>query len=102
MSVSETDAAGTLWVAPGDLVTATYVDLDDGLGGTNVTKTANAVIDCASPVISNVAPISVERNERNLDFVTRFSASFAAQSVGAAGLPGFERRVGPDRVLELR
>jgi hypothetical protein len=51
---AEEDAPGTLQVAHADLVVATYVDEDDGQGGTNITKTAEADVDCREPLISNV------------------------------------------------
>ncbi len=52
--LSETDGPGVLWVSPGETVTATYVDADDGMGGVDVAVTAAAVVDCAPPEISNV------------------------------------------------
>ena len=54
IAISETDAAGTLLVAHGDTVTVTYIDADDGQGGTNVVVTGVATIDCIAPAISNV------------------------------------------------
>jgi hypothetical protein len=53
----DTDTVGSddvLLVSDGDTVTATYNDADDGQGGTNVTVTATATVDCTPPVISNV------------------------------------------------
>jgi hypothetical protein len=43
-----------LQVDHGDLLTATYVDANDGAGGTNITKTTTSNIDCAGPVIGSV------------------------------------------------
>lgn len=54
IDLSTTDAAGTLLIAPGDTVTATYTDVDNGQGGTNVPVTATATVDCQPPAISNV------------------------------------------------
>jgi hypothetical protein len=42
---------GAVGVADGDVLTATYVDADDGLGGTNVVKTDSASVSCAGSVI---------------------------------------------------
>jgi hypothetical protein len=56
--VSETNAAGVLLVAPGDTVTVTYIDEDNGQGQ-QVTVEATAVIDCTAPMISNVQTIDV-------------------------------------------
>ncbi len=50
---------GVLQVANADLVTATYIDADDGNGGVNVPKTDTATTDCASPVIGNVRSDSI-------------------------------------------
>ncbi len=45
---------GVVQVGNGDTIVATYVDADDGEGGTNVVKTDSALTDCSAPVISNV------------------------------------------------
>jgi uncharacterized repeat protein (TIGR01451 family) len=45
---------GLLSVSHGDILTALFIDADDGAGGTNITVKDNADVDCASPVISNV------------------------------------------------
>ena len=54
IGLSEVNSSGVLWVAEGDTVTATYLDADDGAGGSNVTVTADAPVDCTPPLISNV------------------------------------------------
>jgi len=54
ITISAANAEGVLQVADGDVVTATYIDADDGEGHQNVTVTDTAVVDCASPVISGV------------------------------------------------
>jgi hypothetical protein len=46
--------SNVLHVAQGDIVTATYIDADDGQGGTNVPVVAQAQVDCTPPVLSNV------------------------------------------------
>jgi hypothetical protein len=68
--LSGADVPGTLLVADGDLVTVTYVDADDGAGGTNVSVTDTAVVDCVPPVISNVATSSVEPRSATITFDT--------------------------------
>jgi subtilisin-like proprotein convertase family protein len=45
---------GLLSVSGGDTIIVTYIDADDGLGGTSVTKTDTATVDCQGPVISSV------------------------------------------------
>ena len=52
--LSTINSFGVLRVSHGDTVTATYIDADDGQGGTNVTVTAEAGVDCIGPEISNV------------------------------------------------
>jgi hypothetical protein len=52
-------ADGQLSVSHGDTVTVTYVDADDGLGGTSVQKTDSAQVDCNGPAISGVGAIGV-------------------------------------------
>ncbi len=52
-------ADGVVQVSPGDIVTATYIDADDGQGGTNVPKTDTADIDCRAPLISAVRADSI-------------------------------------------
>ncbi|MGD8451033.1 MAG: VCBS repeat-containing protein [Phycisphaerae bacterium] len=51
---SDTVEAGTLLVADGDLVTVTYIDADNGIGGLGVAVTDEAIVDCQAPVITNV------------------------------------------------
>jgi len=86
------DAAGVLLVADGDTVTATYVDADDGLGGTNVTVTATAAVDCSSPVISSVQATNIQARSATVTFTTdepahgtvRYGASCGALTGSAA------------------
>ncbi|UCG16456.1 MAG: hypothetical protein JSV19_00145, partial [Phycisphaerales bacterium] len=60
ITLSEINSSGVLLVAEGDTVTATYIDLDDGQGGSNVTVTDTAVVDCTPPVLSNVQVLDVQ------------------------------------------
>ncbi|UCG31612.1 MAG: hypothetical protein JSU68_08080 [Phycisphaerales bacterium] len=68
ITASQTDAAGVLWVSPGDTVTATYVDADDGAGNFNVTVTDTALVDCDPPAISNVQTIDIEPRSATVTF----------------------------------
>ena len=70
VSIDTTDAAGVLFVSPGDLVTTSYLDGDDGLGGMNVTKIDQATIDCAPPVISNIVTVEVQPRSATVTFDT--------------------------------
>ena len=70
LQTSETDAAGVLLVAENDVITVTYLDADDGEGGTNVTVTANGAVDCTPPVISNVQIIDIGPREATVTFDT--------------------------------
>jgi hypothetical protein len=49
-----------LTVGHGDALTATYVDADDGAGGVDVPRTAEAAVDCLGPTISNVQATATE------------------------------------------
>jgi hypothetical protein len=69
------DAVGTLLVAEGDTVTATYIDADDGNGGMGISVMANATIDCTSPMISNVAISNVTATSATIDFDVDESSS---------------------------
>ncbi len=68
--LSETDAAGVLQISDGDTVTATYIDADDGAGGTNVTVEATSVVDCSPPVISNVVVTEINPRDATITFDT--------------------------------
>ncbi|UCG31815.1 MAG: S8 family serine peptidase [Phycisphaerales bacterium] len=68
--LSTTDAAGVLLVAHADTVTATYVDADDGQGGTNIPVTAQSTIDCVAPIISNVQVTNIGPFEATVEFTT--------------------------------
>ncbi|QDV90024.1 M-protease precursor [Phycisphaerae bacterium RAS2] len=70
INLATTDSAGVLHIASGDAVTATYVDADDGNGGFNVNVTANATVDCDSPIISNVAVSNIEPRDATVTFTT--------------------------------
>ena len=47
-------SAGTVAVAAGDTLTATYVDADNGRGDLNISVIADAPVDCTPPAVSNV------------------------------------------------
>ncbi len=68
IGVSQTNAAGVLFVAPGDMVTATYIDADDGQGHTNVVVTGTAVVDCTPPTIDNVHAINIQPRSATVTF----------------------------------
>ena len=70
ISLSTTDGAGVLLVADGDTVTITYIDADDGQGGTNIVVTATATVDCAPPVVSNVTATSIGSASAIVNFDT--------------------------------
>jgi hypothetical protein len=48
------DSANILLIGDGDMVTATYLDANNGHGGINVPVSATATVDCTSPVIDTV------------------------------------------------
>jgi uncharacterized repeat protein (TIGR01451 family) len=63
-------ADGSLSVAEGDAITATYVDADDGEGGTGVVRTATAVADCTPPVITAVQATDVTGKSARITWTT--------------------------------
>ncbi len=68
--ISTTNAAGVLLVAPGNTVTVTYVDADDGQGHFNVPVTTTALVDCTPPNISNVHTTNVQPRSATVAFNT--------------------------------
>ncbi|HUU82859.1 MAG TPA: S8 family serine peptidase [Phycisphaerae bacterium] len=70
IDLSQTDGAGILLIAAADAVTATYIDADDGQGGTNVVVTADAVVDCDPPIISNIQVTNIEPRSATISFDT--------------------------------
>ncbi|MFQ5590014.1 MAG: hypothetical protein ACE5HE_02515 [Phycisphaerae bacterium] len=70
IDLSTTDSAGALLVAPGDLVTVTYIDADDGQGGAGVVVTDDAIVDCAPPLIFNVQTSSIGASSATVSFQT--------------------------------
>ena len=68
---SGTAVLGTnLAVAHGDTLVATYIDVNDGAGGTNVPRTSNAAIDCTGPVLSNLEVIGVGATSATVRWTT--------------------------------
>ena len=70
VALSATGIPGSLAVADGDTITATYVDADDGAGGLDVPVTADAVIDCAPTGINNVNILNIQATEASVTFDT--------------------------------
>ncbi|HKQ50221.1 MAG TPA: S8 family serine peptidase [Phycisphaerae bacterium] len=70
ISLSTTDSPGVLHIAHADMVTATYIDADDGLGGLNVVVTDTATVDCVPPIISNVQVSAIGPHTATVTFDT--------------------------------
>jgi hypothetical protein len=70
LPLATVDAPGTLLIAEGDTVTATYVDADDGQGGVNVAATDSAAVDCTPSMISNVMAIDIGPRDATITFDT--------------------------------
>ena len=81
LDASMTDAAGVLWITDGDVITAEYIDADDGAGGSNVLVTATATAECTPPIIINVAAAPGAR-----DATITFDTSEPAQGAVHYGL----------------
>jgi hypothetical protein len=67
IQLSTTNAPGVLLVAPGDTVTVTYIDADNGQGQ-QVTVTATALVDCTGPTISNVHMADIQPHGATVAF----------------------------------
>jgi hypothetical protein len=70
IALSESDAAGVLWITEGDTITVTYIDADDGAGGTNVPVIEQAPVECTPPLIYNVQAIDIEPRTATVTFDT--------------------------------
>jgi subtilisin-like proprotein convertase family protein len=66
---------GQVSVAHGGSIGVTYIDADDGSGGTNVPRTASATIDCVTPVITNVGATGVTGSGATLTWTTNEPAT---------------------------
>ncbi len=75
INIDTTDSAGVLLVSDGDTITMTYIDADDGMGGMGVTATATASVDCAGPVITNVAAGNIQPRAATITFTTNEPAT---------------------------
>jgi uncharacterized repeat protein (TIGR01451 family) len=69
-AVPPVNGDGVLSVSHADVLTVTYVDADDGAGGSNVTVTDNADTDCAPPVISSVQSSAVTGSAASITWDT--------------------------------
>jgi hypothetical protein len=69
VAISQSPAVGELLVSPGDIITVTYNDPDDGAGSPLV-ATATATVDCTPPVISEVALVDVRPRSATISFIT--------------------------------
>ncbi|HEX4826058.1 MAG TPA: proprotein convertase P-domain-containing protein [Candidatus Polarisedimenticolaceae bacterium] len=78
---------GLLSVTSGDTITATYVDADDGQGGTNVPRTTTADADCNAPTISNVQSSNVTGQSARITWATNESSDSVVH-YGLAPPPG--------------
>jgi serine protease AprX len=68
--LSLVDSAGVLGITVGDAITATYLDEDDGAGGTNVPVTAQADVDCAPPLLSSVRVTDIGMHSAVVELTT--------------------------------
>ena len=68
IDLNTTDSAGVLLIAEGDTVTITYIDADDGEGGTDIVVTDTAVVDCTPPIISNIHAENIEPRSATIAF----------------------------------
>ncbi|MDP7005059.1 MAG: S8 family serine peptidase [Phycisphaerales bacterium] len=75
-SFAESIIIGTDIVAQeGDTLTVTYIDADDGQGGSNVVKTDTAGVDCSTPTIENITVSEVLTHEATVSITTNEDTS---------------------------
>ena len=70
ITLSGTDSVGVLLITEGDTVTATYIDADDGMGGTNIVVLDTTIVDCTAPVISDIQIADVAPRSATITFNT--------------------------------
>jgi hypothetical protein len=103
LPLSEIDGTGILQIAEGDTVTLTYIDADDGLGGTNVTVTSTASVDCTSPVISNVVIAEINPRDALITFDTDEPATVSlSYGLGCGALTDVESATGYNTSHSIR
>jgi hypothetical protein len=66
---------GQLQVGHEDVITALYIDEDDGQGGTNVEKTDTATADCREPLISDVRTTDISTDRATVRWTTDESST---------------------------
>jgi serine protease AprX len=80
---------GTIQIAHEDVITATYIDADDGEGGTNVPKTDTATADCLAPQVSDVDATDIDDVSARITWITD-EASTSVVRYGAVEPPDNE------------
>lgn len=75
---------GFLTVKSGDLITAQYLDADDGMGGTNLVRQATAGTDCVSPQISQVSSSNITDTQATIHWFTDKGANTQVRWGGTA------------------
>jgi hypothetical protein len=75
IDLSQIDTPGVLLIAPGDTITGTYIDADDGQGGVDVVVTDLATVDCTPPLITDVQAVGVLPRSASIAFTTDEPAS---------------------------
>lgn len=86
-TASPPPSPGSLSLRNGDTLTATYLDADDGKGGTGVSKEAVAEADCVAPAISGVSITGITPTSAIFTWVTDGPAN-SRVTYGATPPPG--------------
>ncbi|QOJ13406.1 MAG: S8 family serine peptidase [Planctomycetia bacterium] len=84
---------GALLVSHGDSVQITYVDADDGAGGSNIPRIRTIPVDCVAPLVSNVRVEQVSASAAEIRFETSEPANGSVTlgvTCGAAAVTGRE------------
>lgn len=86
--VNAAGGSGVVQVANGDTLTLTYIDADNGMGGTGVLVTSTATIDCVPAVVSSVVVSNILPRSARITFTTDEPATSVVRiGSGCGSLP---------------
>jgi hypothetical protein len=95
LPLDTTDAAGVLLVTELDTIGTTYIDQDNGQGGTFVPVPASATIDCTPAVVSNVTTSEIDPRSAVVNFDTdEMTTAVVRYGLDCALLGGLASRPG--------
>ena len=102
-SIGTTTAASSngdalLSVVEGDTITVTYLDADDGNGGSNIPRTDTAAVECTPPIITNVQITDIQGTTAMVRWTTNEPADSVVDFGFAATPPPSQTASSPNLV----